>query len=325
MLETDTQGRITAAQAALDELKEGGASISPRDAEQLLGDAIGPLLETSGYALERTAAQRDKGMDFLARRPATTDADAVTIAIELKHTRARMSVSAIRQLVGAAMMAGVDRAVLVSNAGFSQSAHEAIRQSLPVRIELLSYDGLVDWTRAIASERKAPDRLSQGIKMFSRFLAIEIARDPSALERLEWYHIEPTIAEIFDGLGFQVTLTPPAKDGGKDVILAFTLNGKAVEYYVEVKHWRSATKVGSGAVSDFIEVIARDKVAGGLFLSTHGYTGNAFEYLTQLDRERIRFEGRDKVLTLCQTYSKAQAGLWSPPASLREILHEKIG
>jgi len=46
-----------------------------------------------------------------------------------------------------------------------------------------------------------------------------------------------------------------------------------VEYYVEVKHWRSATKVGSGVVSDFVEVIARDKVAGGLFLSTHGYTG----------------------------------------------------
>jgi sulfur transfer protein SufE len=39
------------------------------------------------------------------------------------------------------------------------------------------------------------------------------------LEELEWHDLERTVADIFDGLGFLVTLTPPRKDGGKDIIL----------------------------------------------------------------------------------------------------------
>jgi HJR/Mrr/RecB family endonuclease len=57
-------------------------------------------------------------------------------------------------------------------------------------------------------------------------MALEIAKDPSALSRLEWFDIERMVAEVFDGLGFNVTLTPPAKDRGKDVILQFTLRGR---------------------------------------------------------------------------------------------------
>lgn len=322
MTEGKHEHRIVAAHAALDELRNGGSAIAPRDAERLLSAAIGPLLETRGYTLESVSEQRDSGIDFLARRAATGEDAAETIAIELKHTRSPMSISAVRQLVGVAMLAQVHRAVLVCSAGFTAIARAAVERSYPVQIELIGYDELAQWAQAIADDAPVPDPLSAGIKAFSRFLALEIARDPLALERLEWFDIERTVAEIFNGLGFKVTLTPPAKDGGKDVILEFNLGGKTVEYYVEIKHWRSATKVGSGSVSDFIEVVARDKVAGGMFLSTHGYTSTAFEYLTQLDRERVSFGGREKVLTLCKTYSKAQAGLWSPPSSLREILLE---
>jgi restriction system protein len=91
-----------------------------------------------------------------------------------------------------------------------------------------------------------------------------------------------------------------------------------------VKHWRSATKVGTAAVRDFIKVVARENIAGGLFLSTHGYTSMAFEHLTELDRERVKFGGREKVLTLCKTYSKQRAGLWSPPQCLSDILYEQV-
>jgi restriction system protein len=65
-------------------------------------------------------------------------------------------------------------------------------------------------------------------------------------------------------------------------------------------------------------------MVGGLFLSTHGYTSNAFEHLTELDRERVRFGVREKVLTLCKTYSKRHAGIWSPPECLSEIFHEEV-
>lgn len=316
--------RIAAAHAALASLKAAGTAVTPQTAEQLLGEAIGPLLEIKGYVVDHRGGFGDNGVDFLASRNATNGLAAVTIAIELKHTRQPIGTNAIRQMIGMTVMEQVDRAVLVGSNGFTTGARAAVERDLPVKIELLGYDELAKWTDAIENDRKVPDPLTQGIKDFSRFLAEQIARDPTALSRLEWYHVEPTIAEIFDGLGFKVTLTPPSKDGGKDVILEFTVFGNKVRYYVEVKHWRSATKVGSGAVSDFIEVVARDQVAGGLFLSTHGYNGNAFQQLTQVDRERVKFEGRDKVISLCQTFSKAQAGLWSPPSSLREVIHEEF-
>lgn len=322
MVESRNQKRIKAAHAALDQLRDASINIAPKDAERLLGEAIGPLLEIKGYSLEHRRRERDHGADFVAKRPAGAGLGAETIAIELKHHRHQIATNAVRQMIGMTILEPVDRAVLVASSGFSSAARAAIERDLPVKIELLGYEELSAWVGAIEAKKPVSERLVQGIKDFSRFLALEIARDPQALSHLQWYHIEPTIAEIFEGLGFGVTLTPPSKDGGKDVILTFDIAGKSVNYYVEIKHWRSASKVGAGAVSQFIRVVARDKVAGGLFLSTHGYAGNAFEHLTQIDREKVHFEGRDKVITLCQTYSKAQAGLWSPPSSLREIVHE---
>lgn len=324
MTENKNQKRIEAAHSALGALRDAATDIGAQDAERLLGDAIGPLLEIKGYSLDHRGGPGDNGIDFLAKRPAAAGLAAETIAIELKHYRQLIPANVVKQMIATTILEPVDRAVLVGSSGFSSSARALVERDLPVKIELLGYDELSAWVNAIETKKNVPDRLVQGIKDFSRFLAMEIARNPEALSHLEWFHIEPTIAEIFEGLGFSVTLTPPAKDGGKDVILTFNIAGKTVTYYVEVKHWRSATKVGAGAVSQFLRVVARDKVAGGLFLSTHGYAGNAFEQLTQIDRETVQFEGREKVITLCQTYSKAQAGLWSPPSSLREILHEAV-
>lgn len=324
MSPSQSDPRIAAAHAALNALKTTGDTIAPGDAEKLLGDAVGPLLEVRGYALEHRGRARDGGIDFLARRAPTAELSGLTIGIELKHTRSPMALNAVHQLIGAAMLADIDRAILVSANGFTQAARAAVERSLPVRVELLGYNELAAWAETIDGAGEAASTLAEGIKAFSRFLALEIAKDPSALSRLEWFDMERIIAEIFDGLGFKVTLTPPAKDGGKDVVLEFTLRGRTVVYYVEVKHWRSATKVGSGIVGDFVKVIARENVAGGLLLSTHGYTGTAFEHLTELERERVKFGGREKVLTLCKTYSKQQAGLWSPPNCLSEILHEEV-
>lgn len=130
---------------------------------------------------------------------------------------------------------------------------------------------------------------------------------------------------MFDGIGFQVTLTPGSKDGGKDVVLACTVKGRQAEYYVEIKHWRSSTKVGSGAVEKLLKVVVEEKKAGGLFLSTYGFTESAFEQLTTIDRQKLRIGDEDRTVTFCQTYVKAKAGLWSPPRNLGEVLFDDEG
>ena len=160
------------------------------------------------------------------------------------------------------------------------------------------------------------------LRAVSHKLALLIAKNPRALDELEWRDIERTIAEVFDGLGFLTTLTPPSKDGGKDVVLECTVKGQRAEYLVEIKHWRAGNRVGGGALRSFLNVIAKELRQGGLFLSTYGYCDNAFEQLSTIDREKLRFGTEEKVVALCRTYEKALSGLWSPPKNLAEVLYE---
>jgi restriction endonuclease Mrr len=118
-------------------------------------------------------------------------------------------------------------------------------------------------------------------------------------------------------------LTPSSKDGGKDIILECRVQGQQQEYIVELKHWRSRSRVGGGYVHDFLNVIVRENRKGGLFLSTYGFCDNAFEQLSEIDRQRLRFGEQEKIVALCRTYVKAKSGIWSPPERLAEILFEE--
>jgi restriction endonuclease Mrr len=163
----------------------------------------------------------------------------------------------------------------------------------------------------------------KAIADLSRLLARIIAKNPRELDHIEWRDMERMLASIFDELGFKVRLTPSSKDGGKDIILEFSISGAMEQsYLVEIKHWRSKQKVGQGYINDFINVIAKEKSQGGLYLATYGYSDNAFEALTEVERNRIRFGSEEKVISLCRTFVKAESGLWSAPPDLTELLVE---
>ena len=130
------------------------------------------------------------------------------------------------------------------------------------------------------------------------------------------------MARVMEGLGFRVTLTPPSKDGGKDLILVCTVANHEESFIIELKHWRAGKRVGGKAVSDFLQVVVAENRSGGLFLSTSGYADDTFEGLTEITRQRLRLGDRAKIILLAQTYVRACSGLWSPPNELPEILFE---
>lgn len=57
-------------------------------------------------------------------------------------------------------------------------------------------------------------------------------------------------------------------------------------------------------------------------MSTSGYCDNAFEMLTEIEREKLKFGSEEKVVNLCKTYVKADSGIWSPPELLTEVLFD---
>jgi hypothetical protein len=148
-----------------------------------------------------------------------------------------------------------------------------------------------------------------------------IARDGTALRFVEWRNLEQVVATALDGIGFQVVLTPPSKDGGKDIIASCTLRGKNHTFFIEIKHWRSGKLVNADLVLDFVEVNVHSS-DGGLFLSTSGYSRQVFSHFAELERANIHLGGAKKVVSLCRHYTRRGRGLWTTGQVLPQILFE---
>lgn len=322
-LEPLTRVQCDAIEARIKRLRSN--TLDPREFECVLGEVLSPLLGQEGFDLTVNPPVRDEGVDFVGTRTVSAGSPE-RIGVEAKYYRGtkRVSRDAVRALVGAAVLRNLDRVVLISNAEFSRLSKEEITRSLPVKIELLGLDDLTNWVERLrlVEEIDVEAEVRIVLREMTQGLARLIAKTSDALAHVEWRDLERIVAEIFEGLGFKADLTEGSKDGGKDVILTCTVKGKTATYYVEVKHWRSSTRVGASAVEKLLEVVAREKKDGGLFLSTYGFTANAFSQLTTFDRRKLRFGDKDKIVTFCQTYVKAQAGLWSPPEDLSQLLFQ---
>ena len=304
---------------------EQGEFEGPGDPEEAFLEILGPLLSADGYELQRYYFREDPGVDHLAKRADGDSRAPTTIAIACKyyHRTSNISVSAVEAFLRAREMANVDRLLLISNVPHTEAALRAAEANNPFGVELLTMGDLREWVarQGLATEL---DGLSVDgmLRALSRAFARRVARDPDALQHLEWRDAERLLAEVFDGLGFDVELTPPAKDGGKDLILNCVFAGTRRSFIVEVKHWRSGHRVGPGSVTDFLRVIVRENRAGGVFLSTYGFTGTAFEGLSQVDRQCIRFGAQEKIVGLCTTYLRTESGLWTSAQPLPELLFE---
>ncbi|MGN8119189.1 restriction endonuclease [Labrys sp. 22185] len=152
-----------------------------------------------------------------------------------------------------------------------------------------------------------------------RRLIRRIAEDPDELLDMEWRDLERTLYEALFGLGYSVRLTPSSKDGGYD--LEVEIEGK--RYLVEVKHWSAPSRVGEGTIQRFAEVVLAERAAGGLFLSTSGYTKAAAAvgrcYVTSMP---IILAGRQKIMSFCRNFLLSERGIWERDRSLTEVFFE---
>jgi len=301
-------------------------------AEEALGQVLTPLLREAGYQvvastkLKKSTSSSVNAVDFVARKDGHgIDGTDDQIGIEFKYYSHAIQQAQVAQVLGTAMLQAFDRMILVSNSNFTAAARAAVEKSMPVRIELLGYDDLKSWASSLRTQPSDDELMANPsvralVKTLSSQFARMIANNVHVLADLEWRQLEETMAEVFSGLGFSTTLTPGSKDGGKDLILEYRVAGAGLVFYVEMKHWRSATKVGSATIKDFFKVVVRDSTHGGLMLSTYGFTDNAFEGITEVERRKLHFGEKEKIVSLCQYYEKSKRGLWSPPADLGSLI-----
>jgi hypothetical protein len=204
-------------------------------------------------------------------------------------------------------------------------SYVARRQLEPIEPNLLdafagapSPDGVDQIVEAFLEERfgQPADTTHAEVKLIVKSMAAALAgvlaRDPNALDSVEWRQLEQVLAEVFGALGFEVTLTPPAKDGGKDLILQCAVTSEARTYLVEVKHWTSGKRVGPGEVERLIEVVVRGGRAGGLVLSSSGFSSAAQKMFLSLERRKVIGGEKTAIITLCRLYATSGAGVLAP-------------
>jgi restriction endonuclease Mrr len=225
----------------------------------------------------------------------------------------------VRNLIGAAISNKLSRAILLTSGTFTKAALDTAKMVDPLSIQLIDLPALRKWVAEIEANYDETE-IVRIIRTFTQRLIEAIGKNEDLLKEIEWRDMERIVAEIFDGLGFKVELTPLSKDGGRDVILECIVEGRSSSFIVEIKHWRTGQRVGQRLIKDFVQVIMTEKREGGLFLSTFGYADNVVESLTEVERGAVRLGDRDKLVALTQTYLKRKSGTWQSEHSLPQIL-----
>lgn len=293
-------------------------------AEKLFTKILNPLLKEDGYDFSDTGSKTDMGIDAIAINN-QEPSERHNIAIEFKFYKSKNPVPrhVIENFINIGLRSGYGKLMLVSNRNFSKQSRFFFDENFPVGLELIDLNALKAWvSRYELSKISNLSEIQLILKSTSQQFIEIIAKNPSALNELEWRDVERIVSELFAGLGFKSTLTPPSKDGGKDVILECTISNERKTYVVEIKHWRSSIKVGGSSLKGFLNVILNEKRQGGLFLSTYGFCNNAFQQLTQLERKIVKFGEENKIISLAKRYTKMRSGLWQPDDKLEELLFE---
>ena len=148
-----------------------------------------------------------------------------------------------------------------------------------------------------------------------------IAQNSRALDHIDWRLLEQIIATALHGIGFEIEQGRGTKDGGKDVVAFCTIKGHRHVYYVEIKHWRSRTRVGIAPIEHFIEVNIHDRTEGGLFLSSSGFSSRVYAQLSQIAQRRVQLGNDIKIVSLCQHFVQRRGhATWEPQEVLPRVL-----
>jgi hypothetical protein len=123
-----------------------------------------------------------------------------------------------------------------------------------------------------------------------RELISEASRNPKLLYQLSPRAFEELIADLFEGFGFDVELTAPTRDHGRDVI-ALGHNPLQVKLLIECKRYGAQKKVSIQPVERLFGVVKDENATKGILVTTaQGFTAPARDFL---QRNRWVLEGRD--------------------------------
>lgn len=135
-------------------------------------------------------------------------------------------------------------------------------------------------TRGSEEERE----LVSNVEVVSNCLFDRISKDPQEMYTLSPRQFEQFVADLFHRQGYEVTLTPASKDGGKDIYVAKREAVGSLLYLVECKQFAPDRPVGVGLIRQLYGVVEQEDATGGILATTSFFTKGAKQFT-----EKVRY------------------------------------
>jgi len=117
--------------------------------------------------------------------------------------------------------------------------------------------------------------ITRSIALTNDHLLEIFAREPESLRRIDPYAFEQLVAELFEREGYRVLLTPPRKDGGKDLYVFKRDLLTQTVFLVECKRYSPPHKVGVAVARQLYGVVEAEGATGGIIATTSYFTSEA--------------------------------------------------
>ena len=139
-----------------------------------------------------------------------------------------------------------------------------------------SRPGLVDARgRPMGTQTRTGKTFITDVREINDEILKMISRDPEIVYQLEPRRFEELSAEMFERLGYEVTLTPASKDGGKDLIILKRDDLGTMLSFVECKRYAPNRPVGVEVVRALSGVVELGRATSGIVLTTSRFTSGA--------------------------------------------------
>lgn len=102
-----------------------------------------------------------------------------------------------------------------------------------------------------------------------------LAKQPELMRELSPEKFEKLIAELLMDKGYEVQLTPPSKDGGRDILAIRRDDVGSALTLVECKRYAESNKVGVDIVRGLYGVVTAENATTGLIATTSYFTSGA--------------------------------------------------
>ncbi|KQC00950.1 restriction endonuclease [Pedobacter sp. Hv1] len=154
-----------------------------------------------------------------------------------------------------------------------------------------------------AGEAENASQIQIDLNEINAELISYLAKHPEYLRHLNARKFEMLIAEIIRSKGYDVTLTPQTRDGGKDIIALYKSPFGHQMFIVECKRYQEDNKVGVELVRGLYGVKMAERYNQALLVTTSTFTPDAQEFVKPLKFE-LELKDYNDITNWCKEYSK---------------------